>query len=74
MSLDIAGWLVGVIGALVAVIAVKSRNNVSRKVKETERRVNAINEARNIRENIERLDDDAVIDEFRRLHDDRRGR
>ena len=72
MSLDIAGWLVGVIGALVAVIAVKSRNNVSRKVKETERRVNAINEARNIRENIERLDDDSVIDEFRRLHDDRR--
>ena len=74
MSLDIAGWLVGVIGALVAVIAVKSRNNVSRKVKETERRVNAINEARNTRENIERLDDDSVIDEFRRLHDNRRGR
>lgn len=74
MSLDIAGWLVGVIGALVAVIAVKSRNTAARKTKETERRVNAINEARNIRENIEKLDDDAVIDEFRRLHKDRRGR
>lgn len=74
MSLDIAGWLVGVIGALVAVIAVKSRNNVSRKVKETERRVNAINEARNIRENIEKLDDDSVIDEFSKLYNDRRSR
>lgn len=72
MSLDIAGWLVGVIGALVAVIAVKSRNNVSRKVKETERRVNAINEARNIREDIERLDDDSVIDEFSKLYNARR--
>lgn len=74
MSLDIAGWLVGVIGALVAVIAVKSRNTVARKTKETERRVNAINEARNIRENIEKLDDDSVIDEFSKLYNDRRGR
>lgn len=72
MSIDIIGWLVGAIGALVAVFAVKSRNETIKKAKDAEARVNSIKKAKETHETIQTLDDDRVISEFNRLYNDRR--
>lgn len=72
MSLEIAGWIFGLISGLVAFIAIKSKELAGKKAKDYERRINAIDEARSIREHIAKLDDSSVIDEFRGLYKDRR--
>lgn len=69
---DLYGWLIGIIGALVALIAVRSRSGVSDKLKDAERRIDAINNARNIRDEIQTLDDDRLLDAAREWVRDRR--
>lgn len=59
---EIIGWLIGIIGALVAFIAMRSRSQVSGKLKDAERRIDDINNAQDIRNEIQTLDDDRLRD------------
>mgnify|MGYP005803735259 CR=1 FL=1 len=72
MSLDIIGWLVGAVGALVAFLALRSRKDMSDKLNDSEQRISAIRKAKVNHENIQTLDDDRLIAEFDRLYNDRR--
>lgn len=65
INLDL-GWLVGILGALVAYGALKSRNKANTKAKEYERRVEAINESKEIRDEVDSMGDDVVSDALKR--------
>ncbi len=75
-DLSLYGWLAGIVGALVAALAVKSRNQYRDKAKKAESRTGAIIEKRTIEHGIEKLDGAGVAAEFDRLRDSKakRGR
>lgn len=72
MYREIYAWLIAVIGALVAYIALKSRGKHKGKAETIQARKDAVIQKRDIERGIQTLDDDRVIDEFKRLHDARR--
>ena len=72
MNLDVIGWLVDAVGALVAFLALRSRKDMSDKLNDSEQRISAIRKAKVNHENIQTLDDDRLIAEFDRLYNDRR--
>lgn len=75
-DLSLYGWLAGIVGALVAALAVKSRNQYRDKAKQSESRTEAVIEKRTIEHGIEKLDSSGVAAEFDRLRDSKakRGR
>ena len=75
-DLSLYGWLAGIVGALVAALAVKSRNQYLDKAKQSESRTEAVIEKRKTEHEIEKLDGAAISSEFDRLRDSKakRGR
>lgn len=75
-DLSLYGWLAGIVGALVAALAVKSRNQYRDKAKQSESRTGAVIEKRKLDHEIEKMLDDLVAAEFDRLRDSKvkRGR
>lgn len=68
------GWLVGLIGALVAWVAILSRSRQKDRAVKSEQRVEAIIEKREIENEVQKMDTDSISTEFDRLHEKRRGR
>lgn len=60
-DLSLYGWLAGIVGALVAALALKSRSAMSDKVKEQERRVDAINNAQEKRDEVDALGSNDLV-------------
>lgn len=71
---SIYGWLAGLIGALVAWVAILSRSRQKDRAVKSEQRVDAIIEKRGIENEVQKMDTDSIITEFDRLHEKRRGR
>ena len=69
IGVDIFGWIAAIVGALVAALAVKSRNQYRDKAKQSESRTEAVIEKRTIEHGIEKLDGAGVAAEFDRLRD-----
>lgn len=69
IGVDILGWLAAIVGALVAAIAVKSRNQYRDKAKQSESRTEAVIEKRETEHVLEKWIDSAVAAEFDRLRD-----
>lgn len=76
IGVDILGWIAAIVGALVAALAVKSRNQYRDKANQSESRTEAVIEKRKIEHGIEKLDGAGVAAEFDRLRDSKakRGR
>lgn len=68
-DLSLYGWLAGIVGALAAALAVKSRNQHRYKAKQSESRTEAVIDKRKTEHEIEKLDDAGVAAEFDRLRD-----
>lgn len=74
IGVDIVGWLVGLIGALVAWVAIQSRSRQKDRAVKSEQRVDAIIEKRKTEDEVQKMDTDAISTEFGWLHEKRRGR
>lgn len=68
------GWLVGLIGALVAWVAILSRSRQKDRAVKSEQRVDAIIEKREIENEVQKMDTDSISTEFDWLHEKRRRR
>lgn len=71
-DLSLYGWLAGIVGALVAALALKSRGQYKDKASEAEARTEAVIEKRKTEDDVQKMDDDSVIAEFDRLREKRR--
>lgn len=71
-DLSLYGWLAGIVGALVAALALKSRGQYKDKAKQSESRTEAVIEKRKTEDDVQKMDDDSVIAEFDRLRKKRR--
>lgn len=71
-DLSLYGWLTGIVGALVAALALKSRGQYKDKASKAESRTEAVIEKRETEDDIQKMDDDSVIAEFDRLREKRR--
>lgn len=71
-DLSLYGWLAGIVGALVAALAFKSRGQYKDKASKAESRTEAVIEKRKTEDGIQKMDDDSVIAEFDRLREKRR--
>lgn len=71
-DLSLYGWLAGIVGALVAALALKSRGQYKDKASKAESRTEAVIEKRKTEDDIQKMDDDSVIAEFDRLREKRR--
>ena len=63
-DLSLYGWLAGIAGALVAALAVKSRNQHRDKASKAESRTEAVIDKRKTEHEIEKLDDASIAAEF----------
>ena len=73
-DLSLYGWLAGIVGALVAALALKSRGQYKDKASKAESRTEAVIEKRKTEDEVQKMDTDSIIAEFDRLHEKRRGR
>lgn len=71
-DLSLYGWLAGIVGALVAALALKSRGQYKDKASKAESRTEAVIEKRKTEDDVQKMDDDSVIAEFDRLREKRR--
>lgn len=71
-DLSLYGWLAGIVGALVAALALKSRGQYKDKASKAESRTEAVIEKRKTEDDVQKMDDDSVIAEFDRLRKKRR--
>lgn len=61
MSYDLVGWLIGIGGVISAVLAIKSRNKANAKAKEVERRVDAISNAKGVKDEVDAMGDESLL-------------
>lgn len=54
------GWIVGVIGGLAALLALKSKSDTNARLKDQERRIDAINNAQGVRNEVNQTTDDDI--------------
>lgn len=71
-DISLYGWLAGIVGALVAALALKSRGQYKDKASKAESRTEAVIEKRKTEDDVQKMDDDSVIAEFDRLREKRR--
>lgn len=63
-DLSLYGWLAGIVGALVAAFALKSRGQYKDKASKAESRTEAVIEKRKTEHEVEKLDDAGVASKF----------
>lgn len=59
MQIDF-GWIVGIIGGLAALLAFKSKSDTNARIKDQERRIDAINNAQGVRNEVNQSNDDDI--------------
>lgn len=69
---ELIPWLIAVIGALIGLLGFGARKTAKKNEEAQKKRVDNILKAKEVRENVQTLDDDRVISEFDRLYNDKR--
>lgn len=69
---ELIPWLIAVIGALIGLLGFSARKTARRNENVQRKRAENILKAKEVRENVQALDDDRVISEFDRLYNDKR--
>lgn len=69
---DLIPWALAIVGALVGLLGFSFGKSAKHSEGLQRKRIDSILKAKGVRENVQTLDDDRVIAEFDRLHDNNR--
>jgi len=70
--IDLIPWLLAIIGALLGLLGFKASKTAKQSEEAQRKRAENILKAKEVREDVQTLDDDRLIAEFDRLHDNNR--